>query len=267
MTGSFISRDEIETLYRNKKYDIKDIGLITINLLLDPPTFLPLNYLELPKHKEMANEAWMSPVVKLDLDGKYIREYECIGDAAKDCEISRTDISNALSGRRKSVGGFKWVSKYDYKKTNEEKEVFESSDDLINIVEDSLMYLKDDGFEIEHRVETYSLDKKALPCNFFTITKSDRSEFNIDISKDLVELKSQLGNTYRMGVIVKNGGGGVIYAQSSSSFSLSGIDNGLKKALIPTKAQRGPGKDITNYQTLVKSVTLVISKDHNPYIT
>lgn len=59
-------------------------------------------------------EAWMTPIVKLDMDGNLIEEYECIGDAAKANSINRTDISNVLSGRRKSVGGFKWMTKYDY---------------------------------------------------------------------------------------------------------------------------------------------------------
>lgn len=68
------------------------------------------------KYLNTYNEAWMSPVVKLNMNDEFISEYECIGDAAKDCSINRTDISNVLAGRRKTAGGFKWVNKYDYDK-------------------------------------------------------------------------------------------------------------------------------------------------------
>lgn len=41
-------------------------------------------------------------------DGDFIRTYNSINDAAKHIGISRPSISNALSGRAKTSGGFKW---------------------------------------------------------------------------------------------------------------------------------------------------------------
>lgn len=35
-------------------------------------------------------EAWMRPVIKFDVDGNYIEEYECVGDAAKDNGLDRS---------------------------------------------------------------------------------------------------------------------------------------------------------------------------------
>lgn len=47
-------------------------------------------------------------VLQYDLDGKYIRQYKSVKDAAKLLGIKRTGISNVLNGWSKTAGGYIW---------------------------------------------------------------------------------------------------------------------------------------------------------------
>lgn len=51
------------------------------------------------------------PVLQLSLSGQFIKEWDCINDAAKALNIRQGCISNCCSGRSKSSGGFKWEYK------------------------------------------------------------------------------------------------------------------------------------------------------------
>jgi len=53
-------------------------------------------------------------VIKLDKNENMIKEYESVSIAAKNNDILQTSISNVLTNRSKTAGGFKWV----YKQTN-----------------------------------------------------------------------------------------------------------------------------------------------------
>lgn len=55
------------------------------------------------------------PIIALNLDGTFSKEYESASKAAKELGF-RTDsaIGNALKGRSKSAGGYLWVYKKDY---------------------------------------------------------------------------------------------------------------------------------------------------------
>lgn len=50
----------------------------------------------------------MRRVAKYTTDGKWIKDYGCIADAAKDNNISSPSISNMLNGRTKTAGGYVW---------------------------------------------------------------------------------------------------------------------------------------------------------------
>lgn len=59
------------------------------------------------------------PVIALNLDGSFYKEYTSVKEAAKDINILTTSIGNVLSGRSKSAGGYIWVYKQKYS-SNEE---------------------------------------------------------------------------------------------------------------------------------------------------
>lgn len=47
-------------------------------------------------------------VIQLTLDGKFIKKFYCVNDAAKTLNIRQGSISNVCTGRTKTAGGFKW---------------------------------------------------------------------------------------------------------------------------------------------------------------
>lgn len=48
------------------------------------------------------------PILQYDLDGNFIREWNCTMDAHRELHIGFTSISNCLKNRSKMAGGFVW---------------------------------------------------------------------------------------------------------------------------------------------------------------
>ena len=63
---------------------------------------------------ERSIKAHYKEVVALYKNGTFYKEYSSIKEAVKDTNLSKTSISNALTGRSKSSGGFLWVYKEKY---------------------------------------------------------------------------------------------------------------------------------------------------------
>ena len=58
-------------------------------------------------------------VYQIDINtGKIINVYNSIKEAAEELKLDRGSISKCCNGKRKSVGGFKWMFVKDYNKTN-----------------------------------------------------------------------------------------------------------------------------------------------------
>ena len=57
----------------------------------------------------------MKKIVQLDLDGKFVNEYESVTQASKELGIGRAVISSCLTNRSKRCNGFQWVYKKDYR--------------------------------------------------------------------------------------------------------------------------------------------------------
>ena len=55
-------------------------------------------------------------VVQYDLDGNLIRIWECIAQATRECNITKTGITSCCKGKQKTAGGFKWRYKNEYEK-------------------------------------------------------------------------------------------------------------------------------------------------------
>lgn len=62
-------------------------------------------------HNERVAKARMLPVVKLDMEGRYIRTYQSAKDAEIDNGLSKGQICKCCKGKRASAGGFKWKYK------------------------------------------------------------------------------------------------------------------------------------------------------------
>lgn len=60
-------------------------------------------------------ESWMMPVVKFDLKGNYVDEYECIGDAAKANGLERSTLGSMMNnGKPKTYHGFIYRNRYQF---------------------------------------------------------------------------------------------------------------------------------------------------------
>ena len=58
------------------------------------------------------------PIIQLDLNGNFIKEWECISDASKYYNISPSRICLVLKGKRNFTAGYKWIYKTEYNVAN-----------------------------------------------------------------------------------------------------------------------------------------------------
>lgn len=54
------------------------------------------------------------PIVQLDLENNFVREWDCISDASKYYGINPSRIILVLKGKRKKTNGYKWLYKSEY---------------------------------------------------------------------------------------------------------------------------------------------------------
>lgn len=69
------------------------------------------------KNREKVNyEEMRIPVIQLDMEGKFLKEYSSVAEARKETGINSSLISDIARGKssHKSVKGFQWVYKKDY---------------------------------------------------------------------------------------------------------------------------------------------------------
>ena len=71
-------------------------------------------------------------VFQYSLEGEFIKEYNSIADASRDCDIANGKISDCCKGNRKSAGGYMWsyekVNKLaSYKRKSKSKPVYQYS--------------------------------------------------------------------------------------------------------------------------------------------
>ncbi len=63
------------------------------------------------EHSKKIAEAKFKPVIKFDLDGNFICEYESLTMASKDNEINLSNLSRCCRNKRATCGGFRWSFK------------------------------------------------------------------------------------------------------------------------------------------------------------
>ena len=100
-----ITPDELKELwFRDKAYEMKKPSIDRIdndgNYCLEN-----CRYLELRQNK---NNARIRPVIQLDKEGNFIREWESITNVSKTLKISDGNIVLCCKGINKSAGSFKW---------------------------------------------------------------------------------------------------------------------------------------------------------------
>ncbi|MCD6329196.1 MAG: GIY-YIG nuclease family protein [Candidatus Cloacimonetes bacterium] len=64
--------------------------------------------------REKMSEAKKVPVVQLNMDGDFIRDWDSPVDVQRSISIDKGNILNNLSGKRPSAGGYKWKYKKEY---------------------------------------------------------------------------------------------------------------------------------------------------------
>ena len=69
-----------------------------------------LNNLQWITHKENCRKSKNKPILQFDLDGNFIREWECAYDVGK---VAVKSINDCLKGRHKTAYGFVWKYKED----------------------------------------------------------------------------------------------------------------------------------------------------------
>lgn len=67
-----------------------------------------VNNLQWLSHKDNSRKSNNKPILQFDLNGNFIREWECAYDVGK---VAVKSINNCLKGRYKSAYGYKWVYK------------------------------------------------------------------------------------------------------------------------------------------------------------
>ncbi len=63
--------------------------------------------------REKINNALKRKIIQIDLDGNFIKEWDCALDVKKELKISNSNISQCCRGNKNysHVGGFKWIYK------------------------------------------------------------------------------------------------------------------------------------------------------------
>lgn len=60
-------------------------------------------------------------IVQLDLNGKFIKKWSCAAEVERELGINHSNITACCLGKRKSVGGFKWMYASEYFKRKKPK--------------------------------------------------------------------------------------------------------------------------------------------------
>lgn len=64
--------------------------------------------------KQKISKAISIPIIQLDLQNNFIRDWDSATTASTELKISRQHISNCCKGKRNKCGGYKWVYKSNY---------------------------------------------------------------------------------------------------------------------------------------------------------
>ena len=66
--------------------------------------------------KEAKGITQTKKIHQLSIDGKFIREFDSITEAAESINLSLSAMSRVLTGKHKTAGGFMWAYSTDYNK-------------------------------------------------------------------------------------------------------------------------------------------------------
>lgn len=62
-----------------------------------------------------AKENNIKPIIQLDIKGNFIKEWKSGIEASKELKIGNKNISNCVTGKSKTAGGYKWITKEQFK--------------------------------------------------------------------------------------------------------------------------------------------------------
>lgn len=68
-------------------------------------------------HTEETKQKLKKPIIQLDLENNFVRNWDSATTASKELKINIPHITACCRGKRNKCGGYKWVYKSDYKPT------------------------------------------------------------------------------------------------------------------------------------------------------
>lgn len=79
----------------------------------------------------------IKPVVQIDKDGNFLKEYQSISEAEKETSIDNRFISMVCKNKRRTAHGFRWMYKEDYDSLTQQKDLNEI-EPIENLEEDEI---------------------------------------------------------------------------------------------------------------------------------
>jgi group I intron endonuclease len=94
------TKDKISRAHKGKRYS-KEVNLSKGRKGIIPPL----------KGKFSKDNPLSKPIIQLNLDGSFVKEWDCLMDVKRNLKLNICNINSCLKGKLKTSNGFKWIYK------------------------------------------------------------------------------------------------------------------------------------------------------------